>query len=96
MSARDLNRLERLLGGILLAGVALSATALIAGLLLMAMGSPGAGFALTTGLVLLMCIPAARILASFGDAVVRRDGLLAAATAFVSLVLLWQFLKTLQ
>ena len=93
--SRDLGRLESVIGGIMRAGVALSATALIIGLVLAAMAHPFAPTALKTGLVLLMIIPAARILASFGDAVVRRDALLAGATALVAAVLLWQFFHPL-
>lgn len=93
--SRDLQRLESVIGGIMRAGVALSATALIIGLVLAAMGYPFAPAALKAGLVLLMIIPAARIIASFGDALVRRDTLLAVATALVATVLLWQFFHPL-
>jgi len=93
--SRDLRRLETVITGIMRAGVALSATALIVGLVLAAMAHPFAPVALKAGLILLMMIPAARILASFGDAIVRRDALLAAATAVVVTVLLWQILHPL-
>jgi len=93
--SRDLGRLESVIGGIMRAGVALSATALIIGLVLAALGHSLAPVALRTGLILLMIIPAARILASFGDALVRRDALLAGATALVAAVLLWQFFHPL-
>ncbi len=91
----DLQRLERLVSVIMRGGVALSAMALIAGLALAAVGHSFAPTALKTGLVLLMIIPAARIVASFGDALVRRDALLAGATALVAAVLLWQFFHPL-
>ena len=92
---RDLRRLESVIGGIMRAGVALSATALIIGLVLAAIAHPFAPTALKAGLILLMMIPGARILASFGDAIVRRDSLLAVATAVVVAVLLWQILNPL-
>jgi len=88
--SRDLQRLESLITNIMRAGVALSAAALIVGLVLAAMAHPFAQTALKTGLILLMTIPGARILASFGDALARRDALLAGATAIVVAVLLWQ------
>lgn len=93
MSEQSLSRLERVISGIMRVGVVLSAIALLSGLMLTAFGRPGAGAALSVGLILLMCVPAARILASLGDALVRRDVLLAVATAYVTAVLLWQFLK---
>lgn len=93
MSGQNLSRLEGVISGIMRVGVVLSAIALVAGLVLTAFASPHAGVVLSTGLILLMCVPAARILASLGDALVRRDALLAVATAYVTAVLLWQFLK---
>ena len=92
---RDLERLESVITNIMRAGVTLSATALIVGLALAAAAHPFAPTALKTGLILLMLIPGARILASFGDAIVRRDTLLAGATAVVAAVLLWQLLHPL-
>ena len=94
-SPTDLIRLERVLVGIMRTGVALSAAILAIGLVLTALSVFGAGMALAVGLVVLMCIPAARILASFGDALVRKDVVLAVATAYVRALLFWQFLKTL-
>lgn len=93
--SRDLQRLESIVGVIMRAGVALSAIALIIGLGLAAAGHSYAPAALKTGLVLLMIIPAARIVASFGDALARRDTLLIGATAVVAAVLLWQFFHPL-
>ncbi len=96
MSDQTLSRLEHIISDIMRVGVLLSAVALATGLVLLATSAPGAGIALSAGLIVLMCIPAARILASFGDAIARKDMLLALTTAFVSGVLLWQFLKALQ
>jgi uncharacterized membrane protein len=88
--SRDLQRLESVIGTIMRAGVWLSALAFVAGLVLLAFGYPQATRVLNGGLVLLMAIPAARILVSFGDALARRDRLLAVSTAIVFFVLLWQ------
>jgi uncharacterized membrane protein len=96
MSDQSLSRLEHIISDIMRVGVALSAVALATGLVLLATSTPGAHTALSAGLIILMCIPAARILASFGDALARKDILLAVTTAFVSAVLLWQFLKALR
>lgn len=93
--SRDLRRLESVITGIMRGGVALSATALIVGLVMAAIGHPAATATLKAGLVLLMLIPGARILASFGDAIVRKDRLLAGATAVVAIVLLWQIFNPL-
>jgi uncharacterized membrane protein len=86
----ELNRIEHVIGAILRAGVALSAAALIAGLVMTYAGSPLAPHLLNGGLVLLMMIPTSRILASLVDAIYRRDRLLAFATAIVSGVIAWQ------
>ncbi len=93
--SRDLQRLESIVGVIMRAGVASSAIALIAGLALAAAGHSFAPAALKTGLILLLIIPAARIVASFGDALARRDALVVGATAVVAAVLLWQFFHPL-
>jgi uncharacterized membrane protein len=93
--SRDLQRLSTIVGVIMRVGVTLSATALIIGLALAAAGHPFATAALKTGLILLMVIPAARLAASIGDALVRRDTLLIGATAVVAAVLLWQFFHPL-
>ncbi len=86
----ELNRLEYFIGAILRAGVFLSAVAMTAGLALTAAGLPIAPRVLNGGLILLMMIPTARILASLVDAVYRRDRLLAGATAIVTGVIAWQ------
>ncbi len=95
MKRDGLDRLERAIGGILRAGVALSASALTLGLVLELLGVADATRILNAGLVLLMLIPVTRILVSFVDALYRRDRLLAVATAIVSAVLTWQLLKVL-
>ena len=95
MKREGLDRLERAIGGILRAGVALSASALAIGLLLKAAGVAEPTPILNAGLVLLMLIPVTRILVSFVDALYRRDTLLAIATAIVSAVLTWQLLKVI-
>jgi uncharacterized membrane protein len=88
MTEPELNRLERQIGRVLRIGVALSAGALALGLALFGLGFDAAAQALFTGgLVLLMAIPTARILASFVDALRRRDRLLAWATGIVLLVM---------
>ena len=80
---QDLGRLERVIGAILRGGVAISAVLMVTGLVLTAIGSTHAGLVLNAGLVLLMMIPTARIVVSFVDAALRRDALLAVATAAV-------------
>ena len=84
----DLSRLERQIGRLLRVGVAVSATALGAGLVLALAGVPLARPLLNAGLVVLMAIPFTRIVASFADAVRRRDRLLAGSTAIVLCVML--------
>ena len=88
--ARDLGALERVIGTILRSGVALSALAMIAGLTLVASGQASGRAVLNAGLILLMMIPTARILASLVDAILRRDRLLAVSTAIVTGVIIWQ------
>ena len=90
MATRDLSRLEAVIGTILRAGVALSAVAMVVGLALTALGWPQAAAILNGGLLLLMMIPTARIVVSFIDALMRRDQLLAGATAVVIAVIAWQ------
>ena len=88
MSEQELSRLETIIGRVLRAGVIGSAVLLGAGLIGYAARNPSAGdWLLRAGLIVLMTIPATRILASFVDAVHRRDRLLAWATAFVLLVM---------
>ena len=87
MSQPDLSRLEHQIGTVLRIGVALSAGAMIAGLVLFFASSPWAGRLLNGGLMLLMAIPVTRIIASFIDGCRRRDWLLVWATAFVLVVM---------
>ena len=87
---RDFGRLEAVIGAILRAGVVVSAVLMVVGLALTALAAPRAASVLNAGLVLLMLIPTARIVVSFVDAVLRRDALLAVATAIVIGVIAWQ------
>lgn len=92
-SRSGLARLEGVVGTILRAGVMLSAAAMIAGLVMLQLGWPTAGRVLNGGLIVLMMIPSARILASLIDAVYRRDKLLAFATGYVTLVIIEEVIK---
>lgn len=93
MSAHpDFDRLERLITGVMRGGVALSSTILLTGLALTLLGVASAGTVLNAGLVVLMLIPATRIVVSLVDAAVRRDGVLAFATLFVTILLTLQIL----
>lgn len=94
MRPNELDRLERVVSVIMRVGVFLSASLLIVGLVLAALAHPWAGPALRFGLIVLMAIPAARILASIGDAALRRDALIGLAATFVAAVLLWQFFQS--
>lgn len=91
----NLDRLERLIVIIMRTGVALSAAALIGGLALTWAGVSSGANVIKAGLIVLMAVPAARIIVSFGDALFRRDVLIACATAIVAAVLLYQFLHPL-
>ena len=88
--ARDFDRLESLLTSIMRFGLALSTTVLMVGLVMALAGLPAALPVLNTGIVLLMLIPATRIVVSLIDAALRRDALLAFATSVVILVLAGQ------
>lgn len=87
MSEENLSRLETQIGRLLRVGVVVSATLLSIGLVLTLAGAPVADRLLQMGLVVLMAIPFTRILASFADALRRRDRLLAGSTAVVLLVM---------
>jgi uncharacterized membrane protein len=88
MSEQELSRLETIIGRVLRAGVIGSAVLLVAGLIAdWGHHAVAGGRLLDAGLIVLMTIPATRIIASFADAVRRRDQLLAWATAFVLLVM---------
>jgi uncharacterized membrane protein len=67
-------RLERTIGVVLRAGVALSSTCLGAGLLLTFAGPPGfANLLLQLGIVILLATPVARVLVSIADYARQRD-----------------------
>jgi uncharacterized membrane protein len=84
----NLERLEHQVGRVLRTGVFVSSTALAVGLALLGAGQDRvARLAMTGGLLVLTAIPATRIVASFVDALRRRDPLLAASTAVVLSVL---------
>jgi len=85
--ARDFDRLESLLTAVMRIGLALSTIVLVAGLIMALAGLAAASDVLNAGIVLLMLIPAARIVVSLIDAALRRDTLLAFATSIVILVL---------
>jgi len=88
--ARDFVRLESLLTTIMRVGLALSTIVLATGLVMASVGLPIAPRVLNAGIVLLMAIPATRIVLSLVDAALRRDALLAFATSAVILVLAGQ------
>lgn len=83
----DLSRLETHIRRVLIVGVAATALAFIAGLVLWCAGSASAAFVLKAGLILLMSIPVTRIVASCADAVRRRDWLLTWSTLIVLTVM---------
>lgn len=87
MTVRELTGLEGAIGRILQLGVAASAVLLTTGLALWLAGANDALRLLNAGLVVLMAVPISRILASFVDALLRRDRLLGWATAIVLLIL---------
>jgi len=93
--ARDFDRLESLLTSIMRIGLALSTIVLVAGLVMALAGLPASATVLNTGIVLLMLIPATRIVVSLIDAALRRDALLAFATSIVILVLASQIAQAL-
>jgi uncharacterized membrane protein len=88
--AHDFDRLEHILTGVMRIGLALSTIVLAAGLVLAFAGVPAAHRVLDAGVILLMAIPATRIVVSLVDAALRRDALLAFATSVVILVLAGQ------
>jgi uncharacterized membrane protein len=83
----DFDRLEYLLTGVMRIGLALSTLVLLVGLVMALAGLPASAHVLNAGIVLLMLIPATRIVVSLIDAALRRDALLAFATSIVILVL---------
>ena len=87
MSTAELTRLEEQIGRLLRAGVGVCAAMLGLGLVLAFAGSSASAWLLRIGLAVLMAIPVTRIVASFVDAVRRRDLLLSVSTAIVLLVM---------
>jgi uncharacterized membrane protein len=96
MRPRDFDRLERQISVVLTVGLALSGTALGAGLVLALLGIGGGDMLLGFGLMVLLFIPVARIAASFEDAIRRRDALLALCTALVLLTMTVTLIYTMQ
>ncbi len=88
MMDQEFSTLETAIRRLLRGGVALCGLAFGVGLLLWFQGSSSATVVLDAGLVVLMAIPVARIVASFIDALRRGDRLLAFATGTVLLIML--------
>lgn len=95
MSDKDLTRLEHQIRRLLRVGVVLTAAALTGGLVLFFAGMSAATFLLDAGLILLMAIPVARIVASLADSIRRRDRLLVWSTTFVLIVMAATLIKSL-
>lgn len=93
MSVNPLAGLERVIGRLFRWGVALSAALLLIGLLLTGAGQPPGRPLLLAGLVVLMSIPAVRVLLAAGDAIRRRDVVLSLATLAVIIELAWLFAR---
>ena len=91
MSTNDLAGLQAVVGRLFIWGVRISASAFVAGLALFFAHSTLATPVLRSGLVVLMMIPAARVLVSALDAMRRRDTLIVAATLAVIVELVWLF-----
>ncbi len=90
MTPPSTDRLERLLGRILTAGVLASTGLLASGLLLQLLGvQPGAASALTqAGLVVLMATPVARVVVSVIEYALERDWLFITLTTTVLIILM--------
>jgi len=90
MSARTDSRLERLLGRVLLFGVTTSSVFLGVGLALSFVSgwSHLAGVLLTSGLIVLMATPVARVVVSAAQYLVARDWVFVALTTTVLVELL--------
>jgi uncharacterized membrane protein len=87
MTERELESLERWIGRLLRGGVAASASILFVGLTLWAAGAREADAVLRAGLLVLIAIPLTRIVASFFDAIRRRDRLLSWSTGLVLVIM---------
>ena len=87
--ARDLETLERRIGRVLRVGIATSSVCLAVGLILTLIGEAGsfAGVALSSGLLVLLATPGARVLASVVEYTRERDWLFVALTLSVLLTL---------
>lgn len=85
--AQQLQRLETLLGRVLVGGVAISAIVLALGLVVEFAGGD-AGMLLRAGLLLLMATPIVRVAVSLVEYVRMRDWFFTATTATVLVVLL--------
>ena len=88
--ALNFRRLESMITGVMRVGVALSSTILLVGLVMKFAGASSATPVLNAGIVILMLIPATRIVVCLVDAALRRDALLAFATTIVIIVLTGQ------
>ena len=82
-------RMERIVGTVLRAGVAVSSSCLVAGLLLSLAtgGSPMATLLLNAGIVVLLATPVARVIVSTVEYIIERDWPFAALTFVVLLEL---------
>ena len=87
----SLRALEAVVGRLFRAGIVVSASALVGGLVLALAHNSLASPVLLFGLIVLMAIPALRVLIASVDAIRRRDGLLVAATLAVIVELIWLF-----
>ena len=83
-----LQRLERLLGRVLVTGVVLSASILAAGIVLTLARWPVAPLLLRAGLIVLMATPILRVVVSVAEYLRLRDCFFAATALAVLLVLL--------
>ena len=90
-------RLERIIGRVLRAGVTISSVCLATGLVwAIAAGASGIPrLLLQTGIIVLLCTPVARVIVSIAEYVVERDWRFAALTTIVLLELLASALAAL-
>ena len=95
MTDRDLTTLEHSIGRLLRIGVGVSGSALAAGLIMWLAAADAADSVIRLGLLLLIAVPVARIIASFVDALRRRDRLLSWATGIVLLIMFSTILYSL-
>lgn len=88
----DLRPVTTLIGRLFSVGIIASALILVVGLMMFLLGVSGARPVLAAGLIILMCIPAIRVVLAFADTLRRRDVALGVATFVVVLMLGWQLL----